>query len=73
MVEVLPDSGADVCVGGLTLLKQLGEHQDNLHSSSVTPHAVNNTTMKPMRKLPITIRGLSTLAKVMRIDAHSKV
>ena len=55
-VEVLPDSGADVCVEGLTLLKQLNEHQDNLLSSSVTPRAVNNTTMKPLGKLPITIK-----------------
>ena len=56
VVEVLPDSGADVCVRGLTLLKQLGEHQDNLLSSSVTLRAVNNTTIKPMGKLPIIIK-----------------
>ena len=54
-VEVLPDSGADICVGGTALLKQLNEHKHNLLSSNVTSRAVNDTTMNPMGKIPITL------------------
>ena len=54
-VEALPDSGADICVGGTTLLQQLHEHPDNLLPSTTTPRAVNGTTMSPIGKLPITL------------------
>ena len=45
---VLPDSGADISVGGLAMLECLNEHPDNLLSSSVTPRAVNGSTMTPI-------------------------
>ena len=54
-VRVLPDSGADICVAGRTLLEQLNEHPDNIPSSSVTPRAVNGTSMHPIGKLPVTV------------------
>ena len=58
-VEALPDLGADISVGGPTLLKQLNEHQDNFLKSNITPRAVSNTTMKPLPlgKLPITLKA----------------
>ena len=55
MVEALPDSGADICVGGAALLHQLNEHPANLLPSTITPRAVNGTTMKPVGKLPVTL------------------
>ena len=42
---VLPDSGADISVAGLAMLECLNEHPDNLLYSSVTPRAVNGSTM----------------------------
>ena len=67
-VEALPDSGADISVGGPTLLKLLNEHQDNLLKSNVTPRAVNNTTMKPLGKLPITLKaGLHRYTDIFHI------
>ena len=55
MVQALPDSGADICVAGIALLQQLHEHPDNLLPSTITPRAVNGTTMNPIGKLPITL------------------
>ena len=47
-LQVLPDSGADICVGGTALLQQLHEHPDNLLLSTIIPQAVNGTTMSPI-------------------------
>ena len=52
---VLPDSGADISVAGLAMLECLNEHPDNLLSSSVTPRAVNGSTMSPIGKLPLSL------------------
>ena len=54
-VEVLPDSGADVCVAGMSLLQQLQEIPDNLIPSNITPRTVNGSVMQPLGKLPVTI------------------
>ena len=54
-VHVLPDSGADICVAGRILLEQLNEHPDNIPPSSVTPRAVNGTSMRPIGKLPVKV------------------
>ena len=51
----LPDSGADISVAGLAMLECLNEHPDNLLSSSVTPRAVNGSTMSPIGKLPLSL------------------
>ena len=55
MVEVLPDSGADICVAGVSLLQHLQELQDNLLPSNITPRAVNGSVMQPLGRLPVTI------------------
>ena len=55
MVEVLPDSGADVCAAGVSLLEHLQELTDNLLPSRITPRAVNGSVMQPLGKLPATI------------------
>ena len=52
-MSVLPDSGADISVAGLAMLHSLNEHPDNLEPSSVTPRAVNGTTMSPIGKLQV--------------------
>ena len=46
IVQVLPDSGADISVAGRALLEHLHEHPDNLLPSDVTPKAINTT--KPL-------------------------
>lgn len=55
LVQVLPDSGADVSVAGLAFLNSLSEPQGNLLHSDVKPRAVNGMTMSPMGKLPVTM------------------
>ena len=54
-IETLPDSGADLSVAGKVALTHLGEHQDNLLPSNITPRAVNGTKMQPIGKLPVTL------------------
>ena len=60
-LEVLPDLGADISVAGLSTLKWLQEHGDNLLPSGITPHAVNGTSMRPMGRIPVTLqlKGIS--------------
>ena len=57
---VVPDSGADISVAGLAMLECLNEHPDNLLSSSVTPRAVNGSTMSPIGKLPLSLQNTPT-------------
>ena len=52
-MSVLPDSGVDISVAGLAMLHSLNEHPDNLEPSSVTPRAINGTTMSPIGKLQV--------------------
>lgn len=54
-VSVLPDSGADISVAGMSLLHNLSEHPDNLLPSSITSRAVNGSVMRPIGKLPVTL------------------
>ena len=54
-MSILPDSGADISVAGTSTLTQLREHHDNLLPSSLTPHAVNGTSMQPIGMLPVTL------------------
>lgn len=55
-VEVLPDSGADISAAGQGILKILGQHEDNLLPSSISPRAVNGSYMRPIGKVPIRIQ-----------------
>jgi hypothetical protein len=54
-LPALPDSGADISVAGKNILTHLGEHEDNLLPSTVTPRAVNGTRMHPVGELPVTL------------------
>ncbi len=71
-VQALPDSGADICVGDTALLEQLQEHPDNLLPSTITPRAINGTTMIPIGKLPITL-SLGTHAYTDDFHIYPKV
>ena len=49
-IDILPDSGADICAAGPEFVRKIGEHIDNLAKSDVTPHAVNGSRLHPIRK-----------------------
>ena len=51
-IDILPDSGADICAAGTQFVKALGEHLDNLAHSDVVPRAVNGATLHPVGKIP---------------------
>ena len=51
-VEVLPDSGADICAAGPLFVQTLGECLDNLAHSDITPRAINGTVLHPIGKIP---------------------
>ena len=54
-LRVLPDSGADISVAGVTILSHVNELQGNLLPSNLHPRAVNGTSMKPIGRLPVTL------------------
>ena len=51
-IEILPDSGADICAAGPSFVQLLGEHLDNLAHSNVAPKAVNGSVLHPLGKIP---------------------
>ena len=51
-IQVLPDSGANICAAGTQFLTKLGEHMDNINESDIEPQAVNGNTMTPLGCLP---------------------
>ena len=53
-VQVLPDSGANICAAGVQFLTKLGELEDNIGDSDVEPQTVNGKTMKPLGCLRVT-------------------
>ena len=53
-VQVLPDSGANICAAGTQFLTKLGEHKDNLNPSDIELQAVNGNTMTPLGCLSVT-------------------
>ena len=55
-IEVLPDSGVDVSAADQKTLSILGHHVDNLLPASVSPRAVNGTTLIPWGKIPVTLQ-----------------
>ncbi len=57
MIDVLPDSGADISVIGLDVLHKLGDHEYNLGKHGmVTSTAVNGAIMKPLGTTEVTFR-----------------
>ena len=53
-VQVLPDSGANICAAGVQFLTKLGEREDNIGDSDIEPQTVNGKTMKPLGCLRVT-------------------
>ena len=51
-LDILPDSGADICAAGPQFVQALGEHMQNLADSRITPRAVNGSILHPVGKLP---------------------
>ena len=51
-LQVLHDSGGDICAAGAQLVHALGEHMDNLADCTVTPKAVNGSLLHPAGKIP---------------------
>ena len=45
IMQILPDSGADISVAGPSILQSLRDHPDNLLPSKITPHTVNGQKM----------------------------
>ena len=51
VVEVLPDSGADICAAGYNFLYHLGEDPSDLSVSNVTPKTVNGSKLESIGSL----------------------
>ena len=51
-LEILPDSGADICAAGPQFVHSLGENMDNLAHSQVSPRAVNGSILDPVGMIP---------------------
>ena len=56
LIQMLPDSGADISAAGQEVLYHLGHHVDNLLPSGISPRAVNGTTITPLGKIPVTLQ-----------------
>ena len=54
-IDVLPDSGADICAAGQEVLSAMGHHMDNILPSHITPKTVNGLNMTPLGRVPVTI------------------
>ena len=52
-VLALPDTGADICVGGLDFLEALGEYPENLMPQEQHPRAVNGSIIPSAGDLPV--------------------
>ena len=53
-IDILPDSGANICAAGTQFLAKIGERKDNLDHSDIKPQAANGHTMKPLGCLSVT-------------------
>ena len=56
LIQMLPDSGADISAAGQEILHLLGHHADNIQPSGISPRAVNGTTMIPLGKIPVILQ-----------------
>jgi len=55
-IEVLPDSSADISAAGLKILFSMVHHMDNVLSSNIAPKTVNDLSMTPLGRVPVTIQ-----------------
>ena len=66
-IDILPDTGADICAAGPDFVKAVGEHLGNLADSDIVPKTANGQKMKPLGKLPavrFTLQDKSTVEDV---------
>ena len=54
-VEALPDTGADISVGGIQLLDEMCEYQENLLPANEHPKAANGAVIRSVGVLPVRI------------------
>ncbi|KAF0304935.1 hypothetical protein FJT64_023310 [Amphibalanus amphitrite] len=54
-VLALPDTGADICVGGLDFLKEMDEYLENLLPPEQHPRTANGETVKSLGVLPVSL------------------
>ncbi|KAF0296968.1 hypothetical protein FJT64_000552 [Amphibalanus amphitrite] len=54
-VLALPDTGADICVGGLDFLKEMDEYPENLLPPEQHPRTANGETVKSLGVLPVSL------------------
>ena len=54
--EILPDSGSEICAGGIEFLQRLNERPDNLLPSKVIARTANGIQMNPIGCLPVEYR-----------------
>ena len=54
-MEALPDTGADISVGGIQLLDEMCEYQENLLPANEHPKAANGAVIRSVGVLPVRI------------------
>ncbi|KAF0302962.1 hypothetical protein FJT64_025020 [Amphibalanus amphitrite] len=54
-VLALPDTGADICVGGLDFLREMDEYPENLLPPEQHPRTANGETVKSLGVLPVSL------------------
>jgi len=56
VIEMLPDTGADICAAGTEFLEQMDEHENNLLETTIQSLAVDGSRMDPMGMMRVTLR-----------------
>ena len=54
-VLALPDTGADICVGGLDFLEEMDEYPENMLPPEQHPRSANGETITSLGVLPVTL------------------
>ena len=72
-IDILPDTGADICAAGPDFVKAVGEHLGNLADSDIVPKTANGQTMKPLGKLPAVKFTLQDKSAVEDVHIYQSV